>query len=465
MKSSFLFPFRPLAALTLAVVSIIANSAFAEGPYRARDNPSPNNDPYEGHYPIPYGPPQPAEIADVMARVRNFLEQAMPARVVDRSSGKSISDFASPIQTAGADLGENGRFNPLAYEMGVIHSGMLAATAATGDKDYANFTARQLQFLVDRFPYFRSQAEKFGMKQNSFRSVFEPEALDDAGAMCAALIRARLAGVGPDLKLWIDRWSAFISKEQFRLTDGTLARHRPQPESLWCDDLYMSVPALVQMSRLTGDHAWLEDAVKQARHFTDQLFDPRVGLYMHGKNLNQPDNPEYYWARANGWVVLATCDLLDELPADHPDRSALLATLRTHLKSLAKLQSPNGLWHQMLDKPDSFLETSASAMFVYGFSHAIDRGWISPISYAAVAVAGWNALSTQVNARGQVEGTCVGTTFGGELIFYYNRPQSPYAMHGYGPFLLAGSEMTRLVQNPAFRIIYKDNTYQIEQRK
>src|SRR5258708_24189254 len=180
MKSSFLFPCRRLAALTLAVVSIMANAAFAEGPYRARDNPSPNNDPYEGHYPIPCGPPQPAEIADVMARVRNFLEQAMPARVVDRSSGKSISDFASPIQTAGADLGENGRFNPLAYEMGVIHSGMLAATAATGDKDAAHCTSGELQVLDNLFPYVRPLAEKYGMKQHSFRSVFEPEALEDA---------------------------------------------------------------------------------------------------------------------------------------------------------------------------------------------------------------------------------------------------------------------------------------------
>ena len=61
----------------------------------------------------------------------------------------------------------------------------------------------------------------------------------------------------------------------------------------------------------------------------------------------------------------------------------MLAILRAQVRSLAKLQSGSGLWHQMLDKPDSYLETSASAIFVYSIARAINRGWISPVSYGS----------------------------------------------------------------------------------
>ena len=61
-----------------------------------------------------------------------------------------------------------------------------------------------------------------------------------------------------------------------------------------------------------------------------------------------------------------------------------------------------------------------------------------------MASIGWNAVAQKVNARGQVEGTCVGTGMGWEPVFYAYRPVSVYAAHGYGPVLLAGAEMIAL---------------------
>ena len=113
----------------------------------------------------------------------------------------------------------------------------------------------------------------------------------------------------------------------------------------------------------------------------------------------------------------------------------------------------------MLDRNDSYLETSASAMFVYGIAHAVNRGWIGPVAYGNIAQAGWQALSAQINARGQVENTCVGTTYAGDMAYYYNRPVSVHAVHGYGPVLLAGSEMIRLLENPSIDISLNNRTY------
>jgi rhamnogalacturonyl hydrolase YesR len=221
----------------------------------------------------------------------------------------------------------------------------------------------------------------------------------------------------------------------------------------------MSIPALAQMGAMTGNRAYLDDAAKQVVQFSNYLFDSPTGLYAHGWHANQPDNPQFYWARANGWVMMATVELLDVLPENHPQRDAILKYLRAHIRAIATLQSGSGLWHQMLDKNDSYLETSASAMFVFSIARAINRGWISPVSYGSVAQAGWIAVTQQVNRRGQVEGTCVGTTLASDNVYYYHRPASVYATHGYGPVLLAGAEMIKLLENDAIDIQHKVRTY------
>ena len=273
------------------------------------------------------------------------------------------------------------------------------------------------------------------------------------------MMRARHAGIGPDLSAQIRVCGDWVAKRQFRLPDGTFARRRPQAMSVWADDMYMGIPALAELGRMTGERAYFDDAVKNVLQMTGYLFDPRTNLYTHGWNANNPDAPHFYWARANGWAVLAMSDVLDVLPKDHPGYPRIMAQLQRTLRGIAERQSGAGLWHQMIDRDDSYLETSASAMFVYVLAHAINEGWISPTTYGSIAQAGWNALSARVDAQGKVEGTCVGTTFASDQVYYYNRPTSTAALHGYGPMLLAGAEMIRLLENPAFEIQYRVRTY------
>lgn len=450
---------RFIVLLTASFISAFAAPAEpASGPHRNRDNKNPN-DSGDGNYTIPYQLPKVEEVTADLKRVLTYLEEAAPTRVIDRKTGKVITDFSTPVASAGTTRGEE-EFNPLAYEMGVIHSGMIKAADITGDKGYTAYVQRHMQFIADRLPYFRAQEEKFHLgRGNSFRGIIEPAALDDSGAMCAGITRARLAGIGPDLMPVIKIWSEYVARGQFRLVDGTLARQRPQAESLWADDFYMSVPALAEMGRLTGDRAWYDDAVKNVLQMSQRLFNKERGIYTHGWNSNNPDAPQFYWGRANGWAVLAICDLLDVLPKDHPGYDKVMAQLVALLRGVAQYQSGEGLWHQMLDRNDSYLETSGSAMFVYGIAHAINKGWISPTTYGSIAQAGWNAVAHRINAQGQVEGTCVGTTFASDQVYYYHRPASVYAMHGYGPVLLAGTEMITLLKNPAFDIQTKLRTY------
>lgn len=430
----------------------------AEGPFRNRDNPD-LNDEAEGTYPIPYHLPKIEEIETVLQRVHANLDHAMATKVVNARTGAEITDLTAFNADAVASKGERDGFDVLTYATGVTHAGMLAAYEATQDPRYRAFVQRHMDFLGRTIPYFRAQADRIGADQSTYRRIFATNSLDDSGSMCAALIKARRAGIGPDLLPTIQHWADYIRYKEIRLADGTVARHRPQPESLWADDAYMCIPALAQMGKLTGDRGWYDEAAKQAVQIAKHLFNPQVGLYMHGRHSNQPLVAEFRWGRANGWVIMAQCELLDVLPEDHPARPEVLATFRRHVQALAELQSGAGLWHQLLDKPDSYLESSGTAMFVYAIAHGINRGWISPVTYGSVAQAGWLGLAQQVSEKGQVGASCVGTTLASDSVYYYNRPTSAHHGHAYGPVLLAGAEMIKLYKNPAFTISRQFRTY------
>jgi unsaturated rhamnogalacturonyl hydrolase len=459
--------FRNLCVLL--TVAAGALSASAQGTYRNRDNSNPG-DTGDGIYPVPYQLPTVDEVTIIIDRIRAYLEQASPTRVIDTATRKEITDFAQPVATAIADPGAGREFNPWSYPMGVTYAAMLRASAVTGDARYAEFTRAHLQFIHDRLPYFRRQAELApieagsehrgpALPRNSFKGAILTESLDDGGAMGAALVKARLAGVGPDQLPLINHLADFVAKKQFRLADGTWARQRPQPASLWADDYYMSVPFMAQMTRLTGDPQFINDAARHVLLASERLFNRRTQLFTHGWNANQPYNPQFYWGRANGWVMMSLVELLDVLPADHPDRAKVLELLQLHIQGVAPLQSPRGLWRNLLDKADSYEETSCTAMFIYSIAHAINEGWISPVSYGSVAQAAWNGLSTRVNARGQVLDTCVGTTFAADNVYYYHRPANPDSVLGVGPVILAGTEMIRLLKNEKIEIRRQWRTY------
>ena len=414
------------------------------------------------NYPMLYGPASVEDIKAVLDRIHGYVESATPDRLVDRTTNQVINDYSKPNANATTP---RSTFQLVSYEFGVTYAGMLLATETTGDKRFADYTARRFKFIADIAPMFRAQAAAtpppapppaatgaagpggpggrggFG-RGNPMRPLLAPRSLDDSGSMCAAMIKAQRAGVvGADLRPITDTLIDWISNKQFRLPDGTLARNRPLANSLWLDDLFMGVPALAQMGKLTGERKYYDDAVKQILQFSERMFVEEKGLFMHGWVQGMDYHPAFHWGRANGWAILTMAEVLDVLPEDHPGRAKVLELYRAHVRGLATCQSADGLWHQLLDRPDTYLETSASAIFVYAIAHGINKGWIGALAHGPMVMLGWNAVAKKVNDKGQVEGTCVGTDMGFEPTFYSFRPTSPMAAHGYGPVLLAGAEM------------------------
>jgi rhamnogalacturonyl hydrolase YesR len=212
--------------------------------------------------------------------------------------------------------------------------------------------------------------------------------------------------------------------------------------TLWADDLYMSVPFLARMGKLTGDKKYFDFAIKQVENFNRYIYDPTTGLYLHAYYNDANTNGVARWGRCNGWVALAQADLINNLPANHPKRAELIKLLLRQIIGFSRYQDISGMWHQLLDKPDSYEESSVTAMFVYTVAKAVNEGWISP-RYISIAQNGWEALSKKITVDGQVPDICIGTSINEDIRYYYNRPKELNDTHGLGAFLLAGTEMIK----------------------
>ncbi|KFF02687.1 glycoside hydrolase family 88/105 protein [Flavobacterium reichenbachii] len=397
-------------------------------------------------YITPYVVPEKNNIEAVLNRVYTFLEENTASKALNASDNSEVTDFK---KTKGKIIFSPGSFRLTSYEWGVTYAGMLLAAEATGKKEYAEYANKRIKLITDIAVNYKSES----LRDSPVHGVLQPRALDDAGALCAAFIKAKkYPNNSTNADPVINNLIKYISEKEFRLKDGTLARNRPQQNTLWLDDLFMSVPALAQMGSYTGDSKYFDDAVKQVNQFSERMFNSQKGLYMHGWVESMQVHPQFHWARANGWAVMTMVELLEVLPKNHPGYPQVLAQLQKHIAGLVQYQDGTGFWHQLLDRNDSYLETSATAIYTYSIARAINRGYVDKLAYAPAVLLAWNAVASKVNTKGQVEGTCVGTGMGFDPAFYYYRPINVFAAHGYGPVLLAGAEVILLLKNNRFEV-------------
>jgi len=439
--------------ITLLMIPILCSSPLAQ---RVSDTTTALHA-LQPDYRTPYGSQSIETITAILKRVHGYLDKATPAQLVDRQSQTPITDLK---QAAENTIFAQGDFRLISYEWGVTYAGMINAGKATGDDRFTDYAAKRLAFIKRVVDHYRQMSQDGG--GTPVRSVLQPQALDDAGSMCAAMIKAEQAGLVTGLRPMIQNYIDYIGNDQFRLKDKTLARNRPLPKTLWLDDLFMSVPALARMGNLTGQGKYYDDAVNQVLQFANRMFVKEKGLFMHGWVQDMEVHPAYFWGRCNGWALMAMVELLDVLPKNHRGYDLVLRLLRDHIKGLAACQSGEGFWHQLLNREDSYLETSATAIYTYCIARAVNRGWIDERAYGPISQLGWNAVSTKVNAQGQVEGTCVGTGMAFDPAFYYYRPVNVYAAHGYGPVLLAGAEIIEMTKK--FKTGINDSAFMVEKR-
>jgi len=204
----------------------------------------------------------------------------------------------------------------------------------------------------------------------------------------------------------------------------------------WIDDMYM-IPALqAQAFRATGDRKYLDRAALAMAAYFDRLQQPN-GLFFHGTNA------PFYWGRGNGWMAAGSAELLRNLPQDHPQHARIMAGYRKMMTALLADQDEQGMWHQLVDKPYSWPETSGSAMFTFAFVTGVKHGWLDPETYGPAARKAWIALVGYLDAQANLREVCVGTNKGETEQFYLDRPRSTGDLHGQAAMLWSASALLR----------------------
>lgn len=383
-------------------------------------------------------------------RIFKYLSATTPYALTD-DEGNPWTDARTINATTRFAKGD---FGIATYEWGVTYSAMLYLAEVTGEQKYTDYVMKRLTALGQAYPAVCQFCAKHP-ERTPITWLREPRFLDDCGAVCSAMSKATMLDpkASRAFRDLHDNWFDFVINREYRMHDGILARHRPTHNSVWLDDMYMGIPPIAFRGRLAaaeGDQALAQqyylEAILQIRLFGKYLWLPERQLYRHGWIEGMTEHPDYHWARANGWAVLTLCEVLDAVPEGTPGRDEVLEQFRAIVRGITAYQSPSGLWHQLINQPETYLETSASAMYVYCIAHGVNRGWLDARAYTDVAKSGIRGLLTQINGQGQVENTCVGTGLGWTNTFYANRPVSVYAAHGYGPMLLAAAEVLRLVK-------------------
>lgn len=331
------------------------------------------------------------------------------------------------------------------YTNGVLNMAMINLSLLLNESKYFDFTIEHIAFGIDNYKFFQKRFKHDRPHYYyPFGQLWTMKELDDCGAMGASMIDVYEKVKRNDYKEYIENTAKHITDRQDRLEDGTLVRKFPHEMTLWADDLYMSVPFLARMAIFSGDDKYFIDAIQQVFNFTKYLWNENKELYFHCYYSDLNRNGVAHWGRCNGWMMMAQVHLLNHLPVNHPEREKLIKILEKQILGIAKYQNGEGLWHQVLDKTDSYTESSCTAMFVYCIARAVNEGWIDD-RYGSIAIRGWEGLkANKITVDGQVKDICVGTGIEDNLVFYYNRPARLNEKHGLGAVIDAGIEVMKL---------------------
>lgn len=247
-----------------------------------------------------------------------------------------------------------------------------------------------------------------------------------------------------------------------RTKEGGFWHKKIYPWQMWLDGLYMGQPFHAEYSKVYGEDNW-NDIANQFVWMEKNALDPKSGLLYHGWDESkeqrwankQTGQSPHFWGRAMGWYAMGIVDTLDHFPKDHPRRKEIEAIHDRLVTAITKVQDPkSGVWWDILDlggKEKNYLESSASAMFVYAIARGVREGYLDE-KHMKVAVRGWDGIKKEfikTNADGHTEwhGTVSVSGLGGNPYrdgsyeYYMSEKIRLNDAKGLGPAIKAAIEM------------------------
>ena len=258
--------------------------------------------------------------------------------------------------------------------------------------------------------------------------------------------------------------------EQPRTSDGGFWHKKVYEHQMWLDGIFMASPYLAQYATQFNQPALYEEVVKQITLIAKHTYDPKTGLYFHGWDESRTQNwanketgcSANLWSRSLGWYSAAIVDALDYLPLDIQGRDQITNIVDTLAKNIVKYQDiESGVWWQVTDQGNrqgNYLESSASALFVYFLSKSINKGYISSEKYLPATKKAFEGMTKEfikeeANGTYTLTNCCAVAGLGGKgqrdgsFAYYINEPIIENDPKSVGSFILASIEFEKLSES------------------
>jgi len=207
---------------------------------------------------------------------------------------------------------------------------------------------------------------------------------------------------------------------------GTLNMNEDQ---IWIDTLFMSVLFLAKWGVYTNNSDYQNEATHQYLIMLKYLYDNKSGLFYHAWTFKENNNfSNTFWCRGNCWYTASVMDFISIMGGclNPAVKEILIDTFKAQIDKLCKLQSNTGLWHTVLDDPESYEETSGSAGIAYGLLRGIHLGILSN-QYQTFAESAIHGILKKIDKDGTVQGVSAGTPVGRNKEHYKGIMTAPMA--------------------------------------
>jgi unsaturated rhamnogalacturonyl hydrolase len=335
-----------------------------------------------------------------------------------------------------------------AYDQGVVLEGITNIWKRTGNGEYFKYIQKSMDFFVTKdgtiTRYKQSDYNIDHIKNGRSLLLLYKATQQEKYYKAATLLREQL-------------------KNHPRTNEGGFWHKKIYPYQMWLDGLYMGQPFYTEYAATFNDQEAFTDIANQFIFMERNAREPKSGLLYHGWDESRREKwadkntglSPHFWGRAMGWYGMGLVDVLENFPANHPQRKTLLDILNRFAEAVVSVQDPSsGVWYQILDKPTgkgNYKEASASSMLVYTIAKSVRLGYL-PESFEAVARKGYSGLisefiETEPNGQVNLKGTVSVAGLGGNPYrdgsydYYLSEDVVTNDPKGVGAFLLASNEM------------------------
>ena len=231
----------------------------------------------------------------------------------------------------------------------------------------------------------------------------------------------------------------------------------------WADALYMVMPVMTKMYKLTGDTKYLDKLYANLCHSDSIMLDNETGLYFRdGKYIfpkhKTASGKKDFWARGDGWVLAGLAKVLQDMPKDYPHHAFFAKKFVRLAEAVQKLQQPQGHWTRSMMDPEQApgYETSGTAFFCYGLLWGINNGYLPKKMFAPTVEKAWYYLSEVALQKDGKVGYV--QPIGERAIPGQTVDANSQANFGVGAFLLAACEYCRYLQTEKLTLTFRNES-------